>query len=90
MLGAEGNDAITIEDSKFISCCAKKGGGAISLIVQGGPATNNQSTNSDSTLLTVLRSEFRDNHSPTGGSAVGLVSNARIDQVSFVNRFQDW
>ena len=86
----EENNTITIEDSRFTSSNASEGGGAISLIVEDSLATTNQPTDSDPTLLTVVRSEFRDNYSPTGGSAVGLVSNARIDQVSFVNQFQDW
>ena len=90
MFDVEENNAVTIENSSFTSCSANEGGGAISLIVEDSLGTTSLPTDSDPTLLTVRGSEFTENRSPTGGSAVGLVSNARIDRVSFVNRFQDW
>lgn len=33
---------------------------------------------------------FVNNSSPTGGSAVGLISNARVDQALATTNFTDW
>ena len=86
----EENNMVTVEDSNFTSCSAKKGGGAISLILDNSLASTSTSPGNNPTLLTVNRTKFRKNRSPMGGSAVGLVSNARIDQMLFNVKFQDW
>ena len=47
-------------------------------------------TSSDPIRLIANRTVFSGNQSPTGGSAVGLVSNARVDQLPLMASFQDW
>ena len=63
------------------------GGGAVS-ILRHYPLT----IASDSTreLAEFENCVFQGNSAPTGGSAVGLVSNARVDQPSFSVSFEDW
>jgi predicted outer membrane repeat protein len=85
----EQNNRVEIEDSNFSLCSASQGGGALSLIVEDSLASTTQSSGTDPTLLAVRGSEFTENQSPTGGSGVGLVTNARIDQIPFVASFQD-
>lgn len=36
------------------------------------------------------RCTFTENSSPTGGSAISLVSNSRIDQTLATTNFTDW
>lgn len=86
----EENNIVSIVDSNFTSCSAGEGGGALSLILGDSLASTSRPSNSNPTLLNVSKTLFHNNSSPTGGSAVGLVSNTRIDQFTFIASFQDW
>ena len=76
-----------IKDTNFTDNKATFGGGAVS-ILRHYPLT----IASDSTreLAEFENCVFQGNSAPTGGSAVGLVSNARVDQPSFSVSFEDW
>lgn len=84
--GVEEMNSVVVEDSNFTSCSAVDGGGALSLIMEGGFLL---SSFVNPTILRINRTTFNKSYSQTGGSAVGLVSNARIDQFSFVAIVED-
>ena len=84
--GVEEMNSVVVEDSNFTSCSAVDGGGALSLIMEGGFLS---SLFASPTIVRINRTIFNESYSQTGGSAVGLVSNARIDQFSFVAVIED-
>ena len=86
----EENNSVLVEDSHFQNCSAREGGGAISVILEDTLASTYHNDSDDITILNMVNCTFKNNYSPTGGSAVGLVSNARVDQFSFITRFENW
>lgn len=83
------NNIVEIEDTEFFNGSAF-GGGAISVILQDSLASLTRTGTSHLTVAVLRRCRFVGNYSPTGGSAVGLVSNARVDQLSFTVMVTDW
>ena len=86
----EQNNTVAVEGSHFEGCSSGTGGGAVSVLLDDNLAATSSTSGDGSTVLTVTDCTFHNNSSPTGGSAVGLVSNARVDQFSFVASFEDW
>ena len=86
----EENNSVQVEDSIFQNCSAREGGGAISVTLEDTLASTYHNESDDIIILNMSNCTFKNNSSPTGGSAVGLVSNARVDQFSFVTRFENW
>ena len=81
------NNTVMIENSNFTSCNAEEGGGAFSLVLEDSLSSF---SGNESTILHMKKCTFHQNTSPMGGSAVGLVTNARIDQFFFVVHFNEW
>jgi len=83
------NNTVEVVDSNFYTGRAWFGGGAMSIVLQDSLASSARIVTSIP-VVTVSRSTFERNYSPTGGSAVGMVSNARVDQLSFIVAVSDW
>lgn len=84
--GVEEMNSVVVEDSNFTSCSAVDGGGSLSLIMEQGFLPSSLGS---PTILRINRTTFNESYSQTGGSALGLVSNARIDHFSFVAIVED-
>ena len=83
-----GGNKLYVRDTNFTNNKAQFGGGAVDVVHQY-PLT--VASNSASVELAEFENcVFQGNSAPTGGSAVGLVSNARVDQASFSVSFKDW
>jgi len=83
------NNTVEVVDSNFYTGRARFGGGAMSIVLQDSLASSARIVTSIP-VVTVSRCTFERNYSPTGGSAVGMVSNARVDQLSFIVAVSDW
>ena len=87
------NNTVIIEDTVFRNGNASFGGGGVSVILQDSLASTNlaASSNHSDYIVVMKNCTFENNLSPTGGSAVGLVSNARVDQTSSLSTlFINW
>ena len=84
------NNIVEVVDTKFVNGKAWFGGGAINIVLQDNLALLTRTDTSSQTVAVLKRCRFEGNYSPTGGSAVGLVSNARVDQLSFAVTVTDW
>ena len=84
------NNSMIISDSLFENNRAWFGGGAFSIVLEDSLASTVQTQGSERTIAFLRNCTFDSNYSPTGGSAVGLVSNARVDQHSPIVSFTDW
>ena len=78
---------MNISDSRFQNNQAWLGGGALSIVHQD---SLNQTQGIEGTIAFLKNCTFDSNQSPTGGSAVGLVSNVRVNQRSPTVSFTDW
>ena len=80
------NNTVTICNTTFKNSSAQDGGGAISLILEDNLAM----ASSNPHIATFNNCTFESNECLRGGSAVILVSNARVDQSSYSASFIDW
>ena len=83
------NNKVEVVDTDFYTGQAWFGGGAMSIVLQDSLASLTRIVTSNP-IVTLSRCRFERNYSPTGGSAIGMVSNARVDQLSFVVAVTDW
>lgn len=100
------DNALIVEDSNFDRNKAVVGGGACSVNIQVCNKRNiylkyylyiilqDNLVPEDAELVnntaSFTRCTFTENSSPTGGSAISLVSNSRIDQTLATTNFIDW
>ena len=84
------DNTVEVVDTMFFNGKAWFGGGAISIVLQDSLASLTRTDTSNPTAAHLKRCRFEANYSPTGGSAVGLVSNARVDQLSLAVTVTDW
>ena len=86
----EESNAITIRSTAFRNSTTRDGGGAVSLILEDSLAFTTRVPNSNPTIATFVNCTFDSNICLSGGSAVILASNARVDQSSYSASFVDW
>ena len=84
------NNIVEVVDTTFFNGKAWFGGGAINIVLQDSLALLTRTETSNPTVAHLKRCRFEGNYSPTGGSAVGLVSNTRVDQLSLAVTVTDW
>ncbi len=81
-------------DSKFLGNEAASGGGGISFVLEDSLAQtglDRSATGSAGMVTASFRGcTFEGNSSPRGGAALGLISNARVDQPPMTAVFTDW
>lgn len=89
----DGN-VVEFVDSKFIGNRAESGGGGISFVLEDSLSQSSSvggSINDARRAVVAVRGcVFEGNSSPRGGAALGLISNARVDQPAMTSVLSDW
>ena len=87
---ADEENKVEVVDTDFYNGRAQFGGGALSIVIQESLVSSTRRLTSNPVVTELRRCNFEGNYSPTGGSAMGMVSNARVDRLSFIVNVTDW
>lgn len=87
---ADEDNIVEVLDTEFYNGRAQFGGGALSIVVHDSLISSTYRVTGNPVVTELSRCTFEGNYSPTGGSAIGVVSNARVDQLSFIVTVTDW